>query len=314
MMSEKNQAGGLIFAGLFLFVLSGCVLPQHEIAQPSLEHQQVSLKNVPFYPQEQYQCGPASLAMVLGWSGIAVQPDELVQEVYSPGRHGSLQPDLISAVRRHGRIAYPISGTKTLVAELAAGHPVIVLLNLGFFWYPKWHYAVVVGYDKPAGEIILHSGNIQYKRLSFRIFNNLWTRSKMWGLLVLPPSQFPTEIQEDTWLEAVVGLERAKQSSAAITAYEMTITLWPESYNAWIGLGNSRYAVGDLVGAASAFRQACRLNQKNGIAFNNLAHVLWEMGQPEEALTAARRAISLNGPLLHKFRQTLYEMETRPER
>jgi hypothetical protein len=313
-MPAKKQAGVLIFAGLFLFVLNGCAFSLHEIPQPLLEPQQVSLKNVPFYPQEQYHCGPASLAMVLGWSGIAVQPDELVQEVYSPGRRGSLQPDLISAVRRHGRVAYPISGTKTLTAELAAGHPVIVLLNLGFFWYPKWHYAVVVGYDQPAGEIILHSGNIQNERLSFRVFDNLWARSERWGLLVLPPSQFPAEIQKDTWLEAVVGLELAKQWPAAITAYEMTITQWPESYSAWIGLGNSRYAFGDLAGAASAFRQASRLNQKNGIAFNNLAQVLWEMGQPAEALAAARQAIILGGPLLEKFRQTLYEIETRPKR
>jgi tetratricopeptide (TPR) repeat protein len=249
--------------------------------------------------------------MVLGWSGISVQPDELVQEVYSPDRRGSLQPDLISAVRRHGRVAYPISGINTLTAELAAGHPVLVLLNLGFFWYPKWHYAVVVGYDNPAGEIILHSGNIQNERLSFRIFNNLWARSERWGLLVLPPSRFPAEVQEDTWLEAVVGLERAKQWPAAITAYEMTITQWPESYSGWIGLGNSRYAIGDLSGAASAFRHASHLNQENGIAFNNLAQVLWEMGQPEEALTAAHQAIILGGPLLEKFKQTLYEIEAR---
>ena len=313
-MSRNNQAGGLLFAGLFLFVLSGCVSSLHENPQPSLEQQQVSLKNVPFYPQERYQCGPASLAMVLGWSGIAVQPDELVQEVFSPEQHGSLQPDLISAVRRHGRIAYPVSGMNTLTAELAAGHPVIVLLNLGFFWYPKWHYAVVVGYDKPAGEIILHSGINENERLSFRVFNNLWSRSEKWGLLVLPPSQFPAEVQKDTWLEAVIGLERAKQWPAAITAYEMATTLWPESYNAWIGLGNSRYAVGDLAGAASAFRHASRINQENGIAFNNLAQVLWEMDQPEEALAAARQAIIIGGPLLEKFKHTFYEIEARPKR
>jgi len=257
-MPKYNQAGSLILAGLFLFVLNGCASPLHEKPQSSLEHQQVFLKNVPFYPQEQYQCGPASLAMVLSWSGIAVQPDELVQEVFSPGRRGSLQSDLISAVRRYGRIAYPISGIKTLTTELDAGHPVIVLLNLGFFWYPKWHYAVVVGYDKPSGEILLHSGNNENKRLSFRVFNNLWSRSKEWGLLVLPPSQFPAEVQKDTWLKAVVGLERAKQWPHAITAYEMAIALWPESYGAWIGLGNSRYVNGDLAGAASAFRHASR--------------------------------------------------------
>ena len=94
----------------------------------------------------------------------------------------------------------------------------------------------------------------------------------------------------------------------------MAITLWPESYGAWIGLGNSRYAIGDLAGAASAFRHASHLNQENGIAFNNLAQALWEMGQWEEAMAAARQAIIIGGPLLEKFKQTFYEIAASPKR
>ncbi|OPX40593.1 MAG: hypothetical protein B1H13_06710 [Desulfobacteraceae bacterium 4484_190.3] len=49
------------------------------------------LKNVPLYPQEADQCGAASLAMVLHWSGIPATPESLVPEVYSPSLKGSLQ-------------------------------------------------------------------------------------------------------------------------------------------------------------------------------------------------------------------------------
>ena len=65
--------------------------------------------NVPFFAQEELQCGPAALAMTLNWSGIAVQPSDLTPEVFTPDLKGSLQSALIGATRRHGRVAYPIS-------------------------------------------------------------------------------------------------------------------------------------------------------------------------------------------------------------
>jgi tetratricopeptide (TPR) repeat protein len=308
-MVLSQQAGNCIVAGLFLLVLSGCSLFIQDIPLSSLEHVQVSLENVPFFPQEQYQCGPAALAMVLGWSGITVLPDEAAQYVYSPKRRGSLQPALISAARRYGRVAYPVSGLSELTAELAAGHPVVVLLNLGFFWYSRWHYAVAVGYDAAAGDIILHSGTTEHQRLSFRVFDNLWKRSERWGLLVLPPSALPAEADEIKWMEATVGLERAAQWTAAATAYEAAISRWPTSFTAWLGLGNSKYAGGNLDGAAAAFRQAISLQAHNGIAFNNLAQVLSELGERDQALAAARTAVSLDGPQVETFRQTLSEIE-----
>jgi len=308
-MSIKKRAGTCLFTGLFLLVLSGCGLFVRHIQQPAPGPERAMAENVPYFPQSKYQCGPASLAMVLGWSGYHVTPDELAGEVYSPAQRGSLQPALISAARRNGRIAYPISGLEELTLELAAGHPVIVLLNLGLSWYPKWHYAVAIGYEKSAGEIILHSGNTPNERLSFRVFNNLWARSEKWGLLVLAPDQMPAGVQEDEWLEAVIGLERVEQWGAATQAYETGVSRWPESLGGLLGLGNSRYKTGNLVGAASAFRRATRLFPENGIAFNNLAQVLLEMGQAGEAFNAARQAVSLGGPLSEEFRKTLSEIE-----
>ena len=122
------------------------------------------LDSVPFYPQKAYQCGPAALAMVLEWSGINVDPDTLVPEVFTPSHKGSLQSALIGTARRHSRIAYPISSLSDMLTEVAAGHPVIVLQNLGLSWYPVWHYAVVVGYDLPQGIVILHSGVTRERR------------------------------------------------------------------------------------------------------------------------------------------------------
>ncbi len=53
-----------------------------------------------------YQCGPAALATVLAASGVEVTADELVPEVYLPGRRGSLQPELVAATRNRDRVPY----------------------------------------------------------------------------------------------------------------------------------------------------------------------------------------------------------------
>ncbi len=316
-MDAILHAGGRKAAGLLLFfcvlALSGCGgLAGKPSPWRDEAPQQVTIAEVPFFAQQEYQCGPAALAMALGWSGVALTPEELVDEVYTPGREGSLQSALVGAARRHGRVAYPISGMDALMAELAANHPAIVLVNLSFDWYPKWHYAVATGYDQPAAEVILHSGAQASERLSLRVFNNIWERSDYWGLLVLPPGELPATVREDAWIEAVLGLERAGHNEAAISAYETALKRWPENFSAWIGLGNCRYRADDLTAAAQAFGQAIRLDPKSGPALNNLAYVLWKQGRREEALKLARQAVALGGPLQEKFRKTLTEIENNP--
>jgi tetratricopeptide (TPR) repeat protein len=229
--------------------------------------------------------------------------------VYTPARQGSLQSSLIAAARRHGRVAYPIAGPDHLYAELSAGHPVIVLVNRGLSWFPKWHYGVAVGYDGPADEIILHSGKVRNDHLSLRVFNNIWARGAYWGLLVLRPDQLPATAEEESWIQAITGLERTGQLGAAAAAYETALTKWPASFGAWMGLGNARYASGDMNTAALAFDRATRLFPESGPAFNNLALSLGKLGKRAEALTAARKAVELGGPLQEEFRQTLNEIE-----
>lgn len=301
-------AGLLLFSALAL-LLSGCgLLPDGRLPRAPGAPDKAMVAGVPFFAQEELQCGPAALAMVLHWSGIAVQPADLSPQVYSPGLKGSLQSALLGAARRHGRVAYPISGSEALLAEVAAGHPVVVLVNLGFFWYPKWHYAVVLGYDKERDEVILHSGLNANEHLGSRLFMNLWQRSEYWGLLVLPPDRLPATGEEEPWLAAVAGLERTGQPREAAVAYAAALNRWPESFAAWMGLGNSRYNLHDLAGAAEAFGRATRLQPENGMAYNNLAQVFSEQGKHQEALAAAQRAVTLGGPLLEIFRQTLEEI------
>ena len=295
---------------LGLFVFGGCAATStHKWSPLSAgippRHQ---LNAVPFYPQKAYQCGPASLAMVLSWSGLQISPDELTPQVYTPSLKGSLQPAMIAAARRQGKVAYPIKGAHALLREIAAGHPVIVLQNLGFSWIPVWHYAVVIGYDVDAEVVILHSGVTSQKKTSFGTFENTWTRGDHWGLLVLPPDRLPATVQEQSWIAAVVGLEKARRWPAAVRGYQTALHRWPQSFAAHIGLGNSYYAMGDLISAAVVLGKATTRFPHEGVAFNNLAQVLWEQGKKQQALKAARQAVRLGGPHAEQYQKTLDEI------
>ncbi len=306
--SIRRQALVLILSTI---LLSGCAIvprgdwprdiggvpPQSEIA------------SVPFYPQDEYQCGPAALAMALAWSGLDVQPGELTDKVYTASLQGSLQPAMIAGARRSGRLAYVISGTDALIREIAAGHPVIVLQNLGLSWAPLWHYAVAIGYDIPADEIILHTGRKARDRTSMGLFQTTWARAASWGLLVLSPGELPATAEETDTVEAALGLEKARQPAAAVQSYHSALSRWPQNLPAMMGLGNSYYALGDLNNSESAFRSAVEIHPESGVAHNNLAHVLLSLGRREEALSAARRAVSLGGPHQDLFRKTLEEIQ-----
>ena len=123
--------GGIaLVPGFLLSLVTGCASFRQIEIPPLPENLPASheLTAVPFFPQEEYQCGPAALAMAISWSGLPARPEDLVEEVYTPSRKGSLQVAIIATARRHGRLAYEISDLESLFPEIAAGYPVIMFL------------------------------------------------------------------------------------------------------------------------------------------------------------------------------------------
>ena len=295
---------------LLVLALVGCATPQSDalLQAPAALPPRAEVAGVPFYPQEEYYCGPAALAMVLTWSGRPVTQEQAAAQVYTPGREGTLRSDMVAAARRNDRLAVPVSELRDLTAELAAGHPVVVFQNLGLGWFPVWHYAVAIGYDLDAGELILHSGLDARRAMPLGTFERTWARGDHWGLVVLPPEQLPAAANEMAVLRAATGLEQAGRSSAAAAAYAAIAERWPDSVEGWIGLGNAAYAAGQLDQAEDAFRTALRRHPDSAAAWNNLAHVLGEAGRPAEAVAAAQRAVRLGGPNAATYRATLREV------
>ncbi len=293
---------------LSLLCLAGCATPQLDQLRrqppPDLPPR-VELTNVPFYPQRDYQCGPAALATVLNQQGIAIDPDALADQVYLPGRKGAFQAEMLGAVRRQGLLAYPITPSmEALLHEVAAGNPVLVLQNVGFRLMPTWHYAVVIGYDLPAEQVILRSGVTERLTLSLDTFLHSWAGSGQWAMLAMPPDRLPVSVTEAGYVTAAVGLERVNPRPAQ-QAYRTALERWPDNLTARLGLGNSAYALHDLSGAEAAFRAATDAHPDAADAWNNLAQTLLDQGRRGEAQAAAQQAVELGGPRLPLYQQTL---------
>jgi tetratricopeptide (TPR) repeat protein len=293
-----------------LLALAGCATPQTDsvLQQRGALPPQVELENVVFYPQAENECGPASLAMALDASGVKVTPDQLTPIVFTPGREGSLQADMLTASRRHGRVAYPIKDLRSILAEVASGTPVVVFQNLALSWYPQWHYAVAIGYDMDSQELILHSGLTARERVPLTTFEHTWERGGHWAIAVLPPNRLPASAQPLAYLTAVKGLEQAKQYDAAALAYATALEQWPDDLQAMMGRGNALYALNKKTEAARAFRAASTKHPDSAAALNNLAHVLAELGQLAEAEKTARRAVEIGGAFSDTARKTLDEI------
>jgi tetratricopeptide (TPR) repeat protein len=252
----------------------------------------VELTATPFHPQTEYQCGPAALATVLGAAGVAVSPDALADQVYVPARRGSLQIELKAASRRQGMIPYTIRPRlEDLLAQIGAGRPVLVLQNLAFPFWPRWHYAVVVGFDRAQETLILRSGQTRRLVMPAHRFERTWRWAEGWGIVLLEPGDLPADPDAYTYLAAVADGENHLSADQWRSAYMTAVRKWPRHPVAWFGLGNASYALGDLAQAESSYRKVLELAPGDPHARNNLAQVLAETGRLKPARREIERAL-----------------------
>ena len=286
----------LLIGFVVLQLLTGCAgTPQADRLLSNLSQdlsRPVELVDVSFSPQRAYQCGPAALSSVLQASGVEVTATELVPKIYIPGRRGSLQVEIMAATRRYGRIPYVLRPQlDVLLREVQAGNPVLVFQNLGLSWYPKWHYAVVVGFDLSNNRILLRSGVDKRHINSFQVFEQTWQRAGHWAMVAMLPGELPATVEELPYLQTVIGLERLDRWSAAAKAYLAALDHWPNSIGAAMGLGNSNYRMQKYEVAARHFQQVLNKYHDYAPAHNNLAQTYVEMGMLLVARQHALKAV-----------------------
>jgi tetratricopeptide (TPR) repeat protein len=303
-----------LLLALLAALLAGCATPPQQDALlrgwPATLPARVSLDRTPFVPQDDYECGPAVLAMLAQAAGQRVELASLKPQVYLPGRQGSLQVELLAGARRQGLAAYRLAPQlDSVLSELAAGHPVGVFQNLSLPIYPVWHYAVAIGYDREQQTITLRSGREANQVLPLSVFERTWARADHWAFLALAPENLPATLADDPVARALIALERV-DAAAARRGYEAALLRWPEQPLLLIGAGNAAYAQGDRASALAAYRRMAERQPQLPEGWNNLAQVLMESGDRPGALAAVARAIALGGPRLAQYQaleQKLHE-------
>ncbi|MFZ5533628.1 MAG: PA2778 family cysteine peptidase [Pseudomonadota bacterium] len=293
-----------------LVLLSGCSVVPTVPGTSSIGASIQELSEVPFYPQDAYQCGPAALASVLTYSGIARSPEDLVDAVYVPARQGSLQAEMIAAARSHGRMVYPVQTPEEIQAQLRNGTPVLVFQNLGLPQYPRWHYAVVVGWN-PGREVILRSGTTRRLVLNETTFLRTWQWGGAWAQVILPPDRLPASAEFRRYLSSALDLESVDQPAAALSAYQAAARHWPDQDLAWLAWSNLLLQTQGPTAARDALEvlnQGLSRNPNSEVLRLNQAGILLTLGKREEAQLAARDIASREGPwqkqavgLLHRI-------------
>jgi len=295
----------------FSLWLSGCALvsplklnpTQLQALPPEKE-----LSSVPFIQQQDYQCGPASLAMILNYYGQHTTPSDLVPWVFTPNAQGSFPAEMDAVTRQQGFISYPINGFEALLEEVNAGHPVLVLQNLGVSWYTKWHFAVVIGFDQTTQEVILRSGNLAQKRTPFHLFYTTWKRSERWARVVLPPHQLPATADALTYLKAAADLQQTGPATAALNAFKTAQQNWPENTTALFGLANQYYQMQQWPLAQHTYEQLLKANPSYAEGWNNYAYSLMAQRCEAQAKQAIRCAQTL-APEQNAFTDSANDIE-----
>ena len=287
------------------FFLQGCgALHAPDSRQVLSLTDPVELTDTPFFPQKKFQCGPAALATLLQVSDVTVVPAELEKQVYLPKRKGSLQAELLAAVRRHDRLPYLLQDNFTaLAAELAAGNPVLVLQNLGFSFAPRFHYAVVVGLTDR--EVILRSGEQRRLQMQHRDFLRSWKAADYWAMVVVHPGQFPAGYNKESYLKASIALESAGRLQAAAKSYRALCKREPDDCeDALFGIANIYLKSGEQKRAIAHYRQLLALAPSHAGAANNLAEALAQLGCSKEGYAAISNFLKKN----NSINPALYEL------
>ncbi|MGY0649377.1 MAG: PA2778 family cysteine peptidase [Paraglaciecola chathamensis] len=296
-----NVKAGVLVS--LLFLLCACQsAPQTEqlFAQQNDFTTKHLIKDVPFYPQQAFYCGPTTLAEVFNYYGANTTPEQIAPSLFVPELEGSLQLEMVSASRQQGMLAYAQKGDlQQLLGLIRDDVPVVVLQNVSVALIPMWHYALVIGYDLDTREMILHTGETQNHRLNFTTFERTWARGEYWLLAAVPPDKMSDEFTPLNYTQAAQDLLSTGQKKAGREALKSAITEWPDKWLNYFLLAND-YLENDPQQAALWYQKGYPYRQGNAEKqddenlpyLNNYAYALATLGCDPQANVLINRALA----------------------
>lgn len=294
LLQQTSLRAGLLF---LLVLLTACQTPpqtrQLQSSPPDIARQHL-IAQVPFYPQQDYFCGPTTLAEVAGFYGLNTSPEAIAPNTFIPGRQGTLQIEMAAATRQLGMLAYvqPSATMAQLLSLVAEDIPLIVLQNNSIAWLPQWHYAVVIGYDLDKEDVMLHSGVTPNHRLNFATFERTWQRGSHWLLAMLPPEKSSALLEPFLYTKASQDLLSTNQTLAGVVALKTATKQWPEYWLPYFLLGN-HYFSAQPKQAANWFKQGLALAMQQVSYLNNYALLLSSLACHDKATALIEKALLL---------------------
>ena len=214
--------------------------------------------------------------------------------------------DMLIAARQKGFDAQLVTGTPELIAnELRNGRPVILMLQVvdsPGHKYDFFHYIVADGIDSDRGLIRTQWGDRQARWVSLGRLDKPWSGGGHAAILIHPRTK---DDEVRIALRDAIALEDEGKIAEAAGRYREILAAHPDSSVAWTDLGNAMEKLGDRAGAQEAFRKALAVDPTSRDALNNLAWLLYQQKQLDEAESLARKAVAQPGPDSYLLLDTL---------
>ena len=272
------------------------------------------IDGVPFIRQAKHHCGPAALTSVARFYGQALEQDEIAREIFLHPLKGVLTLDVELYARRKGLWARSAGEDLSGLQEwLDRGVPVIVLQQDGPPILRRYHFLVLVGYDRARRVFLAHDGFVPDAVLPYRSFEKRWRRAGRWSLAAVPPDRVTWDLDAAGHNDLGVRYESLGRLRDALRNYEEARRLNSREPRYHFNRANVLTKLeeeGSLERAEAGYRDALKLNPEFVNARNNLAYVLMLQGKLDQALLEAERTVHEARPVRYEFWETLAEVHS----
>lgn len=312
MVSIANRVG-LLSVGLVLVLLTGCAtFNTHDTVKHTLQSvhgstpNHILLKPFKYYPADDYWCGPSVLASLLDYHQVTFDYQNLVNQLYTPGKKGTYLHDLKAAARSYKLL--PFKGPtdlNTLLQMLAEGYPVIVLENSAFSWWPRWHYRLLIGYDSTRKRLFSLEDNGSMASIKMVNFLNAWEKAHNESLLIVPAYQIPTLIEPMEIISEYLAQKELNHLNNADQILQHGMRQHPSHAIIQFTAANNAYDKGHHKQASDLYQIAINSNPDFPEAYINWAYTLHHLGCKEASNKALHCAKSILKSKLNKQKQLL---------
>lgn len=280
--------------------------------RPAFLPERYTVSEIPYFTGLQTAPGAAVLAALIADSGMSTIPSEVAPMLYETTGPTAFQTDVRTSIRAFGMLPYPMAPElMDLIVEIASGNPALVLLENSSS-QSGWSYVLAKGFDFDAGTMVVNSDTTEGLAIPLRNFERRWIAGNRQALLAVEPGNLPTTADAANYFAALSALQRIDATNTGLqAAYQRGLEEWPEDRNLLMGYGQYLMQVRQYFQAADVFSEVMNLYPSFGMAHNNMARALIEMGRWDEARFHANQAVATDDEFNQVYTETLETINRR---